>query len=91
MSKKIYQRYEIGQEMEDKGSVEVDLRKYRPKPQGKTKMFLRQGHDMIGGEIHGQTLPGKKGTVHRHISGEVPRGLTAVEEAIWNLEQKENK
>jgi len=87
--KKTFQKYEIGGEEPDAGSVEIDIRQYHPKSQGKTKMFLRRGGEMIGGEIHGQTLRGKAGAVHRHTTGEIPRGLTKIEEEVWKLQQKE--
>ena len=54
----------------------------------KATLFQRRGSDMIAGTVSGQTLRGT-GTVHRHTVGEIPKGMTAVEEAIWKLEQKE--
>jgi len=54
----------------------------------KATLFQRRGADMIAGTVYGQTLRGT-GTVHRHTAGEIPRGMTAIEEAIWKLEQKE--
>ena len=54
----------------------------------KATLFQRRGSDMIAGDVSGQTLRGT-GTVHRHTTGELPKGMTAIEEAIWKLEQKE--
>ena len=54
----------------------------------KETLFQRRGSDMIAGKVSGQTLRGT-GTVHRHRAGEIPRGMTAVDEEIWKLEQKE--
>ena len=54
----------------------------------KATLFQRRGDEMIAGTVSGQTLRGT-GTVHRHTSGEIPRGMTAIDEAIWKLEQKE--
>ena len=51
----------------------------------KATLFQRRGSDMIAGKVSGQTLRGT-GTVHRHTVGEIPKGMTAIEEAIWKLE-----
>ena len=54
----------------------------------KATLFQRRGDEMIAGTVSGQTLRGT-GTVHRHKKGEIPRGMNAIEEAIWQLQQKE--